>query len=57
MSIKWTQTRRLLLEMCLIVPDIEQCSSEHCYTPVPSNPLTELDILYINTDQLLNKMG
>ena len=49
----------LLLEMCQIVPDIEQHSIEQFYTPDPKvgiNPLTELDILYTNTDQLVNKM-
>jgi len=49
----------LLLEMSRIVPDIEQHNFEECYSSDPKvaiNPLTELDILYTNADQLVNKM-
>jgi len=49
----------LLLETSRIVPDIEQHSFEECYSSDPEvaiNPLTELDILYTNADQLVNKI-
>jgi len=42
-----------------IVPDIEQhCTEQFCILDpkVVTNPLTELVILYTNTDQLVNKM-
>ena len=45
--------------MCQIVPNIEQhCTEQFCILgpKVATSPLTELDILYTNADQLLNKM-